>query len=130
MEKPRSENPLIEHIAEMPRYSPPSHVGTQNIRLVDREFCGNFEMVRGVVQPGGEAEPHFHEKEYQVMYVISGNADVTLGADAPVICLPGTIVRIPPKLMHRVVAAGSEPLEVVLVYSPPLPVKNAFLRGK
>ena len=118
--------PLIERIQDMPLYSPPSHVGTQNIRLVDREFCGTFELVRGLVQPGGEAEPHFHEKEYQVFYVISGRTEVTLGRDAPVICDPGTIVRIPPKLMHRVIAVGPGPLEVLIVYSPPLPAKNAF----
>jgi len=124
------ERPLIERIQDMERYSPPAHVGTQNIRLVDRAFCESFEMVRGVVQPGGEAEPHFHEKEFQVMYVIAGKAEVRLGAGEPVICPPGTIVRIPPKLMHRVVATGAEPLEVVIVYSPPLPVKNAFLTAK
>lgn len=118
--------PLIEHIKNMEQYSPPAHAGTKNIRLVDREFCGTFELVRGLVQPGGEAEPHFHEKEHQVFYVVSGKAEVTLGEDRPVICEPGTIIRIPPKLAHRVVASGSEPLEVLLVYSPPLPAKNAF----
>ena len=119
--------PLIERIEDMARYAPPSHVGTQNIRLVDRDFCGTFELVRGLVQPGGEAEPHYHEKEHQVFYVVSGRAEVTLGADAPEICGPGTIVRIPPRLPHRVVAAGPEPLEVLIVYSPPLPAKKAFL---
>jgi mannose-6-phosphate isomerase-like protein (cupin superfamily) len=121
------ERPLIEQIKDLARYAPPSHVGTQNIRLVDGDFCGTFEMVRGLVQPGGQAEPHYHEKAYQVFYVIAGRAEVTLGQNAPAMCGPGTIVRIPPRLMHRVVAAGPEPLEVLIVYSPPLPERNAFL---
>jgi mannose-6-phosphate isomerase-like protein (cupin superfamily) len=124
------DKPLIEHISDMPNYAPPAHVGTSNIRLVEKEFCGSFEMVRGVVQPGGEAEPHYHEIESQVMYVIAGEADVTLGEGKSVICGPGTIVRIPYKLLHRVVAAGNQPLEVVIVYSPPLPAKNAFHQAK
>jgi len=85
------------------------------------------EFVQALLQPGGEAEPHFHEKEHQVFYVIAGQAEVTLGGEAPELCGPGTIVRIPPRLLHRVVATGPEPLEVLIVYSPPLPAKKAFL---
>jgi mannose-6-phosphate isomerase-like protein (cupin superfamily) len=118
--------PLIENIRDLPRYSPPSHVGTENVRLVERDFCGTFEMIRGVVQPGGEAEPHFHAAEHQVFYVLSGEAEVKLGDEPSVRCGPGTVVRIPPRLMHRVTCAGSAPLEVIIVYSPPLPKEHAF----
>ena len=113
--------PLIEHAGQLARYAPPDHHGTVNVRLVEGDFCGTFEMIRGVVQPGGEAEPHAHEAEHQVMYVIAGEAEVTLGEAAPEICGPGTIVRIPPRLSHRVVCHGTAPLDVVIVYSPPLP---------
>jgi len=117
---------LIEHIEDLARYAPPNHAGTQNVKLVEREFCPSFEMVRGLVQPGGEAEPHYHAHEHQVMYVVAGVAEVTLGDDAPVRCGPGTIVRLPPLLMHRVVCVSRQPLEVIIVYSPPLPKENAF----
>lgn len=110
----------IDQENAMAKYSPPDHQGTVNVRLVDKSFCGAFEMNRGTVQPGGEAEPHLHETEYQVMYVLDGECDVTLGDDAPVRCDPGTVVRIPPRLLHRVVAIGSRPLEVIVIYSPPL----------
>ena len=82
--------PLIEHAGQLARYAPPDHRGTVNVRLVEKDFCGAFEMIRGVVQPGGEAEPHAHETEHQVMYVIAGEAEVTLGEAAPEICGPGT----------------------------------------
>jgi mannose-6-phosphate isomerase-like protein (cupin superfamily) len=120
------DRPLIEHIEDLARYVPPTHVGTQNVKLTERDFCPAFEMVRGLVQPGGEAEPHFHAGEHQVMYVIAGVAEVTLGDDAPIRCGPGTIVRIPPRLMHRVLCASTQPLEAIIVYSPPLPKENAF----
>jgi oxalate decarboxylase/phosphoglucose isomerase-like protein (cupin superfamily) len=45
---------------------------------------------------------------------------VTLGDSPPVRCLPGTVVRIPPRLMHRVVAIGDTALKGIVIYSPPL----------
>jgi quercetin dioxygenase-like cupin family protein len=112
--------PLIQHESEIDRYIPPGHEGTVNIRLIDKDFCGAFEMNLGVVEPGGEASPHSHETEHQVVYIIDGKADVVLG-DAPAVeCGPGTIIRIPPKLEHGVYAKGDRPLRVVVLYSPPL----------
>ena len=91
-----------------------------NVRLVDGGFCGRFEMNLGTVQPGGEAQPHWHGTEHQVMYVLEGECEVTLGDDHPVTCGPGTVVRIPPKLRHRVVATGDTPMRAIVLYSPPL----------
>ena len=45
---------------------------------------------------------------------------MTLG-DAPTVeCIAGTIIEIPPKVMHEVVAKGDTPLKVLVIYSPPL----------
>ncbi len=63
---------LIEHADEIARYAPPDHEGTANVRLVDRTFNGAFELVRGTVQPGGEAHAHAHDKEHQVSYIGRG----------------------------------------------------------
>ena len=115
---------LIEHAEELPRYTPPGHAGTVNVHLADRRFCGAFEMVRVTVQPGGEGEPHHHDSEHQVIYLVKGEADVTLGNDPPVRCHAGSIVRIPPQLNHHVISVGSEPLEAIVIYSPPLPARN------
>jgi len=115
---------LIEQQGDMPHYVPPGHEGTVNVRLVDRGFNGAFELVHGTVQPGGETLTHHHETEHQVIYVVAGAAEVTLGADAPVGCGPGCVIRIPPKLDHRVVSVGQEPLRVLIVYSPPLPDRD------
>ena len=115
---------LIEHADEIARYAPPDHEGTANVRLVDRTFNGAFELVRGTVQPGGEAHAHAHDKEHQVSYIGRGETQVTLGERPPVTCGPGSVIRIPPGLMHRVVNAGDEPLEALIVYSPPLPDRD------
>lgn len=115
---------LIEHADTLPRETPAGHAGTLNIKLVDRDFCGRFEMLRGIVQPGGEAEPHRHESEHQVIYVIAGEIEVTLGNEQPVRCHPGSIIRIPPRLTHRVVNVGETDFEAIVIYSPPLPGRH------
>lgn len=119
MTQPETQD-LIQHIDSMDKYSPPNHQGTVNVRLIDKSFCGSFEMNLGIVQSGGEAEPHLHDTEHQVLYVLEGACEVTLGDGSPQHCGPGTVVRIPPKLLHRVVAVGDTALKVIVIYSPPL----------
>ena len=111
---------LIEHVSELPAYSPPAHHGTVNRRLVAREFGAGFEMILGRLEPGGEASRHYHVDEAQVVYILSGEADVALGEAPPRRCGPGTVIRIPKGLAHEVVAAGDAPLECIVIYSPPL----------
>ena len=115
---------LIQNENEIPAYIPPGHEGTVNVRLIGKEFCGAFEMNLGTVQPGGEASPHHHDDEHQVIYFLEGLADVVLGDDPAVECGPGTVVRIPPKLKHAVYAKGEVPLKVLVLYSPPLPPRD------
>jgi quercetin dioxygenase-like cupin family protein len=111
---------LIQHVAELPAYSPPAHSGTVNRRLVGREFGAGFEMVLGQVAPGGEASRHYHVDEAQIVYILKGEADVALGDDKPRRCGPGTVIRIPKRLAHEVVTAGDRTLEVLVLYAPPL----------
>ncbi|HZT87526.1 MAG TPA: cupin domain-containing protein [Stellaceae bacterium] len=114
------DTPLIEHLSDLPAYSPPAHSGTVNRRLVGREFGAGFEMILGRVAPGGEASRHYHVEEAQIVYVLKGEAEVALGDAAPRRCGPGTIIRIPPGLTHEVVTVGDEALEVIVLYAPPL----------
>lgn len=112
---------VVEHISAMPTYEPPGHSGTSNVRLVDRRFAGDYELVLGTIEPGGTAARHSHGKESQAMYVIAGRARVALGDGPPETHGPGTIFRIPPGLDHLVESVGPEPLQLLIVYSPPLP---------
>jgi quercetin dioxygenase-like cupin family protein len=111
---------LIQHVSELPAYSPPAHSGTVNRRLVGREFGAGFEMVLGQLAPGGEASRHYHVDEAQIVYILKGEADVALGDDEPRRCGPGTVIRIPKGVTHEVIAAGDESLEVMVLYAPPL----------
>ena len=115
---------LIAQDSELRRYAPPGHAGTVNVRLVEKEFCGAFEMIHGTLAPGGEAERHRHEREHQVIYLLDGEAMVELG-DAPAVrCGAGAVIRIPPRLDHRLVNTGPTPLKLIVLYSPPLPPRD------
>ena len=111
---------LIQHVSELPAYSPPAHSGTVNRRLVGREFGAGFEMILGQVAPGGEASRHYHVDETQIVYILKGEADVALGDELPRRCGPGTVIRIPKGLAQEVVTAGDEALECLVLYAPPL----------
>ena len=115
---------LITHKDALPTYSPPGHGGTVNVRLFDKQFCPNFEMILGVIEPGGEADKHHHDVEHQAMYVLEGVAAVTLGEEGPVSCGPGSIIKLPPKVDHHVLSVGPDPLKLMIVYSPPLPKRD------
>ena len=115
---------LIVEQNDLDQYAPPGHGGTVNVRLAGKEFCDAFEMLLGTVKPGGEAEPHSHDIEHQIIYILKGQAKVTLGDDPAVIRGPGTVIRIPPKLEHGIVAIGEEDYQCVIIYSPPLPKRN------
>jgi quercetin dioxygenase-like cupin family protein len=111
---------LIEHVSELPAYSPPAHSGTVNRRLVGREFGAGFEMILGLVAPGGEASRHYHVDETQIVYILKGEADIALGDEAARRCGPGTVIRIPKGMLHEVVTVGDKALECLVLYAPPL----------
>ena len=109
---------------DLKHYSPPGHGGTVNVRLTDKEFCENFEMILGVIEPGGEADKHHHETEHQAMYVLGGTVQVTLNEEEPVVCGVGSVIKLPPKVDHHVLSMGPDPLQLMIVYSPPLPARD------
>lgn len=120
MPNARETDTLIQHVSELPAYSPPAHSGTVNRLLVGREFGAGFEMILGRVAPGGEASRHYHVDEAQIVYILTGEADVAPG-DAPAQrCGPGSVIRIPKGLTHEVVTVGDEALECLVLYAPPL----------
>jgi quercetin dioxygenase-like cupin family protein len=114
----------IRNFAGFDKYSPPGHTGTVNRRLVDKDFCGAFELIYGTIAPGGRADRHAHETESQVCYVLDGDMEITFGDGAPVACGPGAVVEIPPQTEHLIVNCGDTPLKLLVLYSPPLPPRG------
>ena len=70
------------------------------------------------IAPGQEAGPAETHDGDQVVYVIEGEADITVGDDARRTG-PGGLVMIPAGARHHVRNPGARPLFFLTVYAPP-----------
>jgi quercetin dioxygenase-like cupin family protein len=70
--------------------------------------------------PGGTlAAPHTHEKEEEIIYILSGQGAVgSAGKEERL--EPGVAVFIPPGLEHQIRVDGEDPLKLVTLFSPPV----------
>lgn len=121
-----TDEPLVARFAEIPAYSPPLHSGTSNRRLVPASLGAGFEMVQGVIEPGGMGHRHYHATEWQVILLLKGEGRLELGDAPPEMIGAGTVIRIPPGTPHLFEVTGKEPAEVIVAYCPALSA-NGFI---
>lgn len=76
----------------------------------------------GVVQlnPGKGHERHDHPDSEEVLYVVSGEGEQTIGGETDDIS-SGEMVYIPAGVEHGTVNTGWDSLELLAVYTPPGP---------
>lgn len=106
--------------AEVPNYQPANHTGTWNKRLIGRETvgAGKLEMILGTVTPGQGALPHAHPGIEQVCYLLKGRARAEIGGEAAEL-EAGDCCFFPADAPHVFTAIGDEPVQVLVIYSPP-----------
>lgn len=120
-----SDAPRVVHVDEVATYSPPGHGGTVNRRLVEAALGAGLEMVLGDVAAGGEAHAHSHDTAWQIVMVLEGVLEHSEPGQAPRRCPAGSVIRIPPRLVHGARAVDG-PARVLVIYSPPLPAQGGF----
>lgn len=81
--------------------------------------CQN--MILGVVTfpPGSDPGTHLHEREEEIIYVISGAGKTRVG-DKVYALAPGVAVFTEPGIEHGVKNTGDQPLVMISVFSPPV----------
>jgi quercetin dioxygenase-like cupin family protein len=80
-------------------------------------FSGeNVLMVMNWLQPGMDVRPHSHPFE-QLAYIVSGRMKFTVG-DEIFDAGPGSVIRIPPDVVHCGEPQGDEPVLNLDVFSP------------
>ena len=106
-------------------YSPDAHAGTVNMRIIGQETVGarNVEVVLGIIDPGGQAEPHFHTDIEQVIYLLEGRVEVGMRGEKEKMA-PGDAVYFPPGEKHQVDVLGDQPARLLVIYAPPLQSKE------
>lgn len=73
-------------------------------------------LVMNWLQPGMDVKPHSHPFE-QVVYIVAGRARFHVG-DQVMEAGPGSVMRIPPDVMHYAEPIGDEPVMNLDVFSP------------
>ena len=71
------------------------------------------------VPPGGLIGPHAHSRELETVWVINGQAILTLG-QTEVLIEHGQVVAIPIGLEHALRNDGSTLVELLTFFTPPL----------
>lgn len=76
----------------------------------------NVLLVMNWLDPGMEVNPHSHPFE-QVVFIVKGRMRFTVGDDV-LECGPGSLVRIPPDVVHCGEPIGDEQVLNLDVFSP------------
>lgn len=118
--KPELSAAFYRHVENLPVYEPPGHWGTHNRRLVAGGQAGTYEMILGTMEPDGGSTRHMHQRNHQAMFIMRGEAIIEIGDAAPQRCPAGSVLQIPPGVEHQISAGGGQPLEFIVVFSPPL----------
>jgi mannose-6-phosphate isomerase-like protein (cupin superfamily) len=88
--------------------------------LVDPANTGetSFCVLTQTLDPGAMVPPHHHNKAEQVLFVVSGKGEVTLG-DRKLEASPGATVHVPKGTVHSITNTADEPLTILEATSPP-----------
>jgi oxalate decarboxylase/phosphoglucose isomerase-like protein (cupin superfamily) len=77
-----------------------------------------FSFGHVVLQPGKGHVRHNHPGADEVIYVLSGEGDQMLDDQPAVRVKPGDCIWIPKDVYHSTINQGSEPMILLVVYSP------------
>ncbi|QCI68315.1 cupin domain-containing protein [Phreatobacter stygius] len=112
-------------------YSPKNHTGTVNRRIIGRENVGatQLEVVLGRVEKAHGALPHSHPGIEQVCYMLSGAAVAEVAGQTMQLG-PGDACFFPADAPHTFVATSEQPVEVLIIYSPPYAETHARTHEK
>jgi quercetin dioxygenase-like cupin family protein len=114
------QEPTLAYTKDVETYSPILYHGTLNRRLVPGMLAAGFELAHGTLAPGGSADRHLHETEWQVSVMVSGQGRLQMGYNAATIVGPGAVIRIPPGVAHLFHVIGDVAAEVLVLYAPAL----------
>ena len=93
----------------------------------DPDLVGDLTFFRCDVAPHSSADLHTHDKEGEIMYVISGHGEGVLG-DELYKLEPDAAFYAPPGVPHQTRNTGDEPLRMVTLFSPA--VGTAYSKAK
>lgn len=106
-------------------FTPPGHTGVVDYELVGPKVSGakQVSVWIGNLVAGGTAEPHSHEEEEQVYYVLEGSLNIVIGdQEFETEAGDGSIYFVPPKTSHAVYTLSPN-AKILVITSPAVQVK-------
>ena len=85
--------------------------------VTGEETGGAYFAMEALVPPGGGPPLHIHRNEDETFYVVEGECDFQLGDDT-LTAGAGDFVNVPRGSVHRFHNAGTEPVRMVLTFTP------------
>jgi quercetin dioxygenase-like cupin family protein len=85
--------------------------------IIGNEYTNAYSVDLVRVAPGGYSPRHVDQDNHS-FYIISGKGEVAIGQRTWDVG-PGSVVKIPVKVVHAVKNTGDEPLLFLTIYDPP-----------
>ena len=88
----------------------------------------NMAIAALTLNPGDEVAPHYHKEREEVYFILSGEGvgvHVENGKVEEIKYLKDLLIHIPPGVIHDIKVTGTEPLRLLNVLAPPLPIDDA-----
>lgn len=105
--------------AEQQEYAHPKHERFFLRDIVTSLENPDLSVHRGRIEVGGEIFPHPHETQTETFYILSGEAQCTIGAETRVVGT-GHCVVAPAGIVHGLKNTGKQPVELLALFTPPL----------
>lgn len=87
------------------------HIGAEAYK------SGCLTVGKTVVEPHVEMDPHTHNEEEEIIYVVKGSGIAIVGGSEESLA-PDTAVVFPKGVEHVVKNTGDQPLEFVFIFTP------------
>lgn len=97
----------------------PGHFSAFSKLLINEQNGSKyFDFRVSSYQPKGYCEAHKHEFAENIYYILKGTGIVELDGNRTLVG-PGTVIFIPPKVVHKIINTGFEDLIFIVAASPP-----------
>ncbi|MDP2919304.1 MAG: cupin domain-containing protein [Dehalococcoidia bacterium] len=81
----------------------------------EKEFSSSIDVFHlNIVNPGTAVEPHRHDNEEQVFFILSGVGKIKVGREERTV-REGDAIYLPPRLTHTLLNTGTHPLRFLAI---------------
>ena len=81
-----------------------------------------------IMNPGDEVAPHYHKQREEVYYILSGEGTAVhrdSSGEETIKLEKNIAIPIPKNMIHDIKCTGQEPLWILVIMAPPLPVDDS-----